>query len=212
VSLTLTAQPPRTVHVVEAELAEIRYSYDPSKLLPYRFTDLVGISPVGGQNLMPPQLELCIDNDADYLPCGDRTLSSPNFLRNADVNLRKGRDILSRLERLNVPPSLTPALQFYRRGASFWLCLERARLAYYRGERDALRTQCDTVDASARCPDSLVRARAAQTPAARADVATYSWHNCMNSAFHEVLGMYPLESWAAFLKEFDIEEVVVTVG
>lgn len=210
VHVTLTGQQPRTAHVIEAELAEIRYSYDPSKLSPYRFTELVEISPVGGQNLMPPQLEFCRDNDVDYLPCGDRTLSSPNFLQNADVNLRKGRDIVSRLERLNVPPSLTPALRFYRRGTSFWLCLERARLDYYRGDRDALRTQCDTVNASARCAGAITQAAAAQTPAERAEVATYSWHNCMNSVFHEVLGTYPLESWTRFLREFDIEEVVVT--
>ena len=211
-SLTLTAQQERLVHVVESELAQIRYAYDPSKLAPYRFTELVGISPVGGEHLMPPQLELCIDNDADYLACGDRTLGSPNFFRNADVNLRKGREILGRLERLNVPPSLAPALRHYRRGTSFWLCLERARLAYYRGDRDALRTKCDAVVASARCPDAVRHAATAQTSADRAQVATYSWHNCMNGAFHESLGSYPLESWTAFLKEFDIQESMIIVG
>jgi hypothetical protein len=118
--------------------------------------------------------------------------------------------MLSRFDRLNIPASLAPVLQYARRGTSFWLCLERARLEYYRGNNDALRTQCDSVDAVTACPDAMKQAPLAQTPAERAQLAKYRWHNCMNEVFHQSYGQYPHRSWRAFLEEFAIEETMIS--
>lgn len=111
----------------------------------------VRLSPFSEGQLVPPQLELCIAGDSDYLECGSRNLGSPNFLANADVNIKRGQGMLDFLDRVKVPPVLEPIRQFRRRETSFWLCLERSRLAYYRGNDQALRTICDAVDANAGC-------------------------------------------------------------
>lgn len=198
-----------TVEVVEIGAEEIRYTYDPAKLQPYVFRDLLQVSPFSSH--MPPSLELCVEGDAEYRSCGSRTLGADNFLSNADVNIRKGQEVLSALDRLNVPASVLPALRYYRRGVAFWLCLERTRLAYYRGDRNALRATCDGVDAPAKCAEWIKHAAAAQSNADRDRLAKSDWHNCMNAAFHESYGEYPRDAWRAFLKEFGIQETVVTV-
>lgn len=196
------------VEVVEIGAEEIRYTYDPLKLKPYLLRDLLQVSPFSSH--MPPSLELCVDGDADYLPCGDRALGAENFLSNADVNIRRGQEVLSALDRLNVPSSLLPPLRYYRRGVVFWLCLERARLAYYRGDGDALRAKCDAVDPSARCSSWIAQASVARSNGDRDQLAKCGWHNCMNDAFHEGYGEYPRDAWRAFLEEFSIQETVIS--
>lgn len=111
---------------------------------------------------------------------------------------------------MKVPLSLVPSLRYYRRGVVFWLCVERARLAYYRGDNDALRGTCDTVNGAARCPDLVKQASISRALIDRDQLAKYGWHNCMNNAFHEGYGEYPIEAWRAFLEEFAIEETVIT--
>lgn len=198
-----------TVQVVEIGADEIRYTYDAAKLKPYIFRDLLQVSPFSSH--MPPSLELCVEGDTQYRPCGNRALGADNFLVNADVNIRKGQEVLSALDRLNLPASLLPPQRYYRRGVGFWLCLERARLAYYRGDPNALRATCDGVDASAKCPDWIKQAAVAQSNADRDRLAKSEWHNCMNDAFHESYSEYPIEAWRAFLKEFGIQETVMTI-
>lgn len=204
----LAARRQATVEVVEVGAEEIRYAYDAAALKPYVLRDLLQISPF--HSIVPPALELCIDGDADYRVCGTRALGAQNFFANAEINLRKGRELLSGLDGLNTPASLRPALQYHRRGVAFWSCLERARLAYYRGDNNALRARCDSVEASVSCPDWLKKASAARGDAERDELAKSGWHNCMNSAFHDRYGKYPLAAWRAFLKEFRIQETVLT--
>ena len=204
-----TAQGPPTVQVVEVDADQIRYVYDPAKLKPYALNDLLQISPFSAN--MPPFLELCVQGDADYRPCGSRALGAENFLANANVNITKGTELLAALDRLNVPASLQPAFRYHRRGVVFWMCLERARFAYYRGDNNALRTTCDDVDASATCPDWLRQASAARSEADRDELAKSGWHNCMNDAFAAGYGKYPIDAWRAFLKQFAIQETTLTI-
>lgn len=108
VTTGLAARRQAIVEVVEVGADEIRYAYDPGKLTPCVLRDLLQISPFN--SMVPPALELCIDGDADYRACGTRALGAENFFANAAVNLKKGRELLSSLDRLNIPASLRPAL------------------------------------------------------------------------------------------------------
>ena len=76
--------------------------------------------------------------------------------------------------------------------------------------RRTARATCDGVDATAKCADWIKQTAVAQSNADRDRLAKSEWHNCMNDAFHESYGEYPIEAWRVFLKEFGIQETVVT--
>ena len=160
------AQPKRQVLIIEyGDLANVRLSYDPSKISKAALTSLLRISPYQGDELVPPPLELCVSADPEYRECGAHNIESETFFFNAEVNLKRGQKMLDFLDQLKVPTTLKPASAFYRRRTSFWLCLERARLTYYRGDGRALQTTCDTVEAADACPTAVEQSPVIEAPA-----------------------------------------------
>lgn len=68
-----------------------------------------------------PFLEECVEIDAKYKPCGDRTPASPHFLENAEVNVRESEKELTELESNAklVPQMLSPLVEFQRDHLTF---------------------------------------------------------------------------------------------
>ena len=211
VSVAVAQTGRREVLVTEyGDLAKVRLSFDSSRIARPLLNDLLRISPYDPGTLVPPSLELCITADPEYRACGARRIDSENFFYNADVNLKRGQKMLDFIDQLKVPAVLKPVAAFHHRATSFWLCLERAQLAYYRGNDRALLAMCDTVDAFNACPAAVQQAPLAQSQAAREEL-TRTWHKCMNAAFHRRLGQYPQKQWRTFLKAYGIRETVVQI-
>jgi len=195
----------------------VRLSFDPSRISRVTLRSLIRFSPWGESNVTP-SLSQCVDRQSQYRQCGNRTLGSENFLYNAAVNLREAEKQLASFDTIEVPAELSEVAAFMKRQKAFWICLDRAELAYYRGNDRALLTRCDVVDSNTECRDATNAALNALTPAAREDVAHYKWYNCMNEAFYHPFPSPPNQQqafakiWKTFLKAYGIREEFIPSG
>ena len=152
-------------------------------------------------------LELCIDTDPRYRPCGKRDISDPNFFANAEVNVGRNEQALVALNRLNVPTQLGSILQQFRDSLSFYSTIDRRRLEYLRtGNLRVLSRQIGAIDPSTQCIEEIRELNVATTLRRRYELSRYAWHNCLNSAWQKVRPAYPQEAWRAFLHDYGIAE------
>ena len=123
-----------------------------------------------------------------------------------------GQEQLDFINGIEAPREFQPVLTHVRRQVAFYLCLERAKIAYYEGADEALKPSCDDIDPSTLCPLWVHQAPLTRGLEARKFLAGYTWHNCMISEFHERIGDFPMESWQHFLNAFNIKEEVIEVS
>jgi hypothetical protein len=151
---------------------------------------------------------LCgVENGEEYY-CDVRVLLGPD-LSVAETELGEVESLLGDLAGLSVPSELDAVLAYVRRETAFYVCLRRAALAYYRGDDLALSVVCEEVDASAACPDLIVRAPLMGTPELRYRLVEYGWQGCMHERFEATIGLYPIENWRMFLRTNGIDEEIV---
>jgi hypothetical protein len=67
----------------------------------------------------PLDLELCIPAEVAYVHCVANDASGPNFLPNAEVNLKKSKRGLAWLQNLDPPKELEPVMKFLADGLRF---------------------------------------------------------------------------------------------
>ena len=152
-------------------------------------------------------LELCIDNDPRYHPCGSRDISDPNFFANAEVNVGRNEQALAALNRLSVPTQLVGIVQQFRDSLSFYSTVERTRLEYLRtGSLPVLSRQIGAIDPSTQCSEEIRELNVATTLLRQYELSTYAWHNCLNSAWQRTQPAYPQEAWRTFLRDYGIAE------
>jgi hypothetical protein len=136
------------------------------------------------------------------------------LLRGADLELAETElddvvSLLGDLAGVSVPSELDAVLAYVRRETAFYVCLRRAALAYYRGDDSALSVVCEEVDASAACPEFVVRAPLTRTPELRYRLVDFGWQGCMQERFEATVGLYPIENWRMFLRNNGIDEEIV---
>jgi hypothetical protein len=116
-------------------------------------------------------LELCIDTDPRYCPCGKRDISDPNFFANAEVNVGRNEQALAALNRLNVPTDLGSIVQQFRDSLSFYSTIEHRRLEYLRtGDLRLLSTRIGAMDPSTQCTKEIRELNGATTLRRRYEV------------------------------------------
>ncbi len=156
-------------------------------------------------------LEVCIDANPRYRPCGTRDISDTNFFANARINLDRNQEILAALNRLNVPTELKSILQQFRDSMEFYNALESRRLEYLQtGDLGILSHPVANLDPSQICGKELGELKQAATLQRRYELSTHEWHKCLNSEWDRVSPAYPKAAWSSFLRTFGISERYTT--
>jgi hypothetical protein len=152
-------------------------------------------------------LELCIDSDPRYHPCGKRDISDPNFFANAEVNVGRNEQSIAALNRLNVPTQIGTILQQFRESLLFYSTIQRRCLEYLRtGNLRALSREIGPIDPSTQCIKEIRELNAATSRGRRYELSTHAWRNCLISAWQSVGPAYPREAWRTFVHDYGITE------
>lgn len=193
---------------IRALQGEYVLTFDASRVSEARIKRLYRVAPeMYSEIAIPPTLEMCVEGDPEYLPCGTRNLAAPNFFRSAETNLRKGRRILKSLSNLKPPPELEPVARYVKKSVAFYLCIDEKRLAYYRSwDPSVLAGACEGVDATLECLGVLEGLKAMSSMGSKYNEAQFALRSCMNMPFRKQLGEYPLEAWQRFLTTSGIQE------
>jgi len=172
----------------------------------------------GSESIIRSNIESCLDDDPAYKPCGDRTIASPNFIANAEVNIRRTEELLVLINASQLPPELAAVKTFCLEQTEFRLAMARNKLEYfkswdlkvlYRPYRvDSLAV---TLEPDKLCPVILSDLNRTASPFEKYRIAGHEWHNCMNKAFVDLDSrrLYPKGAWRSFLKKYDISEKFV---
>lgn len=152
-------------------------------------------------------LELCIASDPAYSHCEENNIGGPNFLRNAKVNLEKGRGGLKWLQNLDYPKELQPVVKFLLDGLAHSLWIEETRFKYYSTWNESvLKGPHDGIDPVQLCPETFRKLKTAGSKEENYSIIRIDWANCFVKAIHRQLGSYPVQSWNAFLQTYGITE------
>ncbi len=152
-------------------------------------------------------LELCIASDPAYSHCEANNIGGPNFLRNAKVNLGKGRGGLKWLQNLDYPKELQPVVKFLLDGLALSLWIEETRFKYYSTWNEGvLKGVHDGIDPVQLCLETFRKLEAASSKEEKYRITRFDWANCIVKAIHRQLGSYPVQSWNAFLQTHGITE------
>jgi hypothetical protein len=161
----------------------------------------------------PLDLELCIPAEVAYVRCEANDVSGPNFLPNAEVNLKKSKRGLAWLQNLDPPKELEPVMKFLADGLRFSIQSEETGLKYYSTrDENVLKEARDGIDPVAVCSEALHKVHDANPEKEKYGVVTRDWTNCMNSAIQRKLGKYPVTCWNAFLRAYGIKESFKEIG
>lgn len=155
--------------------------------------------------LAPEWLELCEKMDPEYLECSTRGLEAKNFVHNANVNLRRIRERIKRLDESSYPHELGPVVAYLKTIQETQLFFESQRLLYIQeGQPARLAASFGGIDARSRCSAEISAVASAADKDTAYKLATHNWHNCVNKALHEKIGPYPEMAWKGFLAHYAI--------
>jgi hypothetical protein len=210
--------------------AEYTITFDSSRIPESRMRELVILSPfivdytdanrtkdfwaagstkgsVVDKRLLALPLEQCLQGDPAYSDCANNDISSPNFLRNAEINLERSKRGLTWLQRLDYPTELQPAVKFLLDGLALSLWIEETRFKYYSTWNEGLLKEVhDGIDPAQICPDAFQKLAATSSKEEKYRIARFVWANCMIKAIDHQLDSYPIKSWDDFLKSNGITE------
>jgi len=151
-------------------------------------------------------LELCMAGDSAYSHCEDNGISGPNLLRNAKVNLEKGKRGLAWLARLDYPAELTPVVTFLEKSLERSVWVEETRFEYYSTwDENALKKTHTGIDPESSCPGIFSQLQTASKEE-KYRIVRFDWANCIVKTIDRQLGPYPSGAWNAFLKAYRITE------
>jgi hypothetical protein len=158
------------------------------------------------KSIVAPPLDYCFGYPAE---CGEG-IDESKYVERGERNLREGRKELRDLEAIQAPPTLAGALSYLigyltfniRTNEAIWEYIRTGRLD---AMREAFRSECH-------CPlgdddlKSLSDRPGVLGMSARAMEANSMFNRTLACHSHNV-GLYPLDSWRAFTKEFGIVDV-----
>jgi len=152
-------------------------------------------------------LELCLDNQPAYTDCANNHPLSPNFFRNASVNLEKSRKGLAWLQNLPHPKELQPVIDYLLKNLSSSVAVEDAEFRYYSTWNvDVLKQASARLGASPACSATLKKIETTTSHDEKYQLVWHDWHNCVLTATRTPNEIYPLNAWNSFLKAFGIQE------
>jgi hypothetical protein len=211
-------------------------TFDPAKISDARLRELMLLSPYIGDyfNQLPPReiwagwsmdgavvdkrffslnLELCLPDDVAYVHCEANDIRGPNFVHNAEVNLKKSKRGLAWLQKLDAPKQLEPVMKFLVEGLRLSLQTEETRLRYYSTwDESVLKEAHDGIEPAELCSETFHSLEGATSEEEKYAVVAHEWANCMNSATQRKLGKYPVAAWNDFLRAYGIKENFTEIG
>lgn len=185
------------------------YTFAPNKISRQELAASVSLSEYSLESFVAGSfLELCVDGQPEYLSCGNRHPTAPNFFTNATVNVTKGVNLAEKIRGMRVPPELVPVRDYRLREVSFYNAAGQAQLDYIRSADAAvLQKRVAGFDPVAVCPAEIQAVKAPLGVEERYDAAK-DWHNCLNSRFRKQLGPFPTAAWKTFLTAYGIQETL----
>jgi hypothetical protein len=226
-SITLTFKSDDTSYTI---------SFDPAKISEAEIRTIIPLSPyVSGYAYFPNMenfstanssdargidkfltaipLELCVETQPAYTGCANNLPLSPNFFRNASVNLEKSHKGLAWLQNLPHPKELQPVIDYLLKHLAASVAVEDAKFRYYSSwDVGGLKEATAALGASQACSETFKKLNAATSNAEKYQLVWHDWHNCALSAAHTSNEIYPLNSWNSFLKAFAIQEKYIEEG
>ena len=152
-------------------------------------------------------LELCIEREPRYRPCGTRDIVDVNFFENAKINVDRNDRVLAAITRLEVPTELASILQQFQDSMTFYSTMERRRLEYLQtSDLAILSRSVGNLDPLKICGKELGELKGSETIRRRYELSQHEWHNCLNSEWNRVSPMYPRNAWTTFIHAFGISE------
>lgn len=152
-------------------------------------------------------LERCPENQPAYTNCANNPPLSPNFFRNASVNLEKNHKGLAWLQNLPHPKELQPVIDYLLKNLSASVAVEDTKFRYYSSwDVTVLKKTTADLGASSACSTTFQKLDAATSNEEKYQLVSHDWHNCVLSATHPSNEIYPLNSWNSFLKSSAIQE------
>lgn len=157
--------------------------------------------------LIAPQLELCIEQDSRYYECGSRDLKSPNFFKNAEVNINIGKKHLEELNKLKYPKELEPLVNYFKKSLSFSLWANQRLYKFYQSwDIGVLKKEYNDIDPSIVCAEPLRKIQDAKSEYEKYRIAQHEWFNKLNDVFRNKIGKEPIQSWENFILKYKIKE------
>lgn len=203
------AQSPKRSLAIKYGDAEQKLTFNPNLLSEDQVRRFAKLSPHVSEYTdldLSPALELCIAGRPEYLECGSRDLHDKNFYRNAQINLKKGREALRYLADQQYPPELKPVFDYFNSSLNFSLWREQARLDFYKSwNTDVLRSDYQDLKPTALCASVLEKIDSASSRDERYGLAK-EWSNCLVRARPQ---SYPEPAWQNFLKAYGMTEEYV---
>lgn len=220
----------------KSDSATYTVSFDPSKISERQVRELIILSPYVGsdthafsrndilagtargngtidKSFLALPLELCTKDDPAYVPCGQRDIRAPNFLKNAQVNLQKTRNGLAWLQHLSYPEELEPVAEFLQAGLLSSLWVQETRFKYYTSwDEKILKEAHEGLEPALACKEIFEKLASVRTKIEEYGVVRHDWSNCVNHASKNRLGHYPIAAWNSFLKAYGMTERYKDIG
>lgn len=154
-------------------------------------------------------LNLCIEKDLAYKPCGTRDYRAKNFLENATYNVSKTRRLMKELQALRYFQELQPLVDYFVRSLSFALWKDETLLEYYRTwNSQVLNKDYGNLQIRHATKSILSRLKASTTTQERWEIATLKWANATVGLYRKTEGNIPKAVWTNFLASHGIDETV----
>ncbi len=188
--------------------AEYTLTFDPDVISVDEVRKLAPISPYDFYACSKPDLEYCVTGSCHF---DLRTAwRSPNYYKNAELNVQNARKQLDFLQNLTYPAELRPSVQHLLRFWSFNTWLEETRLEFYKTwDIEVLKRKYQNLDPAKTCSGPI---RSIQAEAADRDtqymLAEFQWATCLAEKYQPEIGVYPTQAWKIFQANYHIKEKV----
>lgn len=188
--------------------AEYTLTFDPNVISVDEVKKLALISPYNFYACSKPDLEYCVTGACDFgLQTGWR---SPNYYKNAEINIERAKKQLDFLQNLTYPAELRPWVQYLLRFWTFNSWLEETRLDFYKTwDVGTLKRKYEDLDPAESCPVPIRSIQAASGDHnTQYMLANFQWGTCLTEKYQPEIGVYATEPWEHFLTNFHINEKV----
>ena len=154
------------------------------------------------KTVMIPWLEVC---NPGYAAC-DHPILNAAFLRNAEVNLQRGKQQIEKLKQMDIPKELWPIRDHFLVGMEFSLNQHGVRYHYLKsGDVEPMRKLLCEQCPCGKPEEELIRKLKNTKGTARLELSNRTWFNEIIHCRDPKL-RYLLEAWQQFLKKYGIEE------
>jgi hypothetical protein len=153
------------------------------------------------KSMLAPKLEDCQHGEPNCPP----TMVNDAFLRNAEVNLGKGREQVRDLTQERLPEALEPVRRFLLGNLAIAVHMEEARYEYIRTRAVApLKAMLDQYCTTSQ--QGLIQ-RLGDAPDAetRRELTWADWNNAVRKCYDEK-NKYPAEAWKQFVRQYHVRE------